>query len=79
MDVGKHTSTSRKIVHETAAAFTIIPNLPRLKYRFGRTLSRPRYRRIACGITQEVCVNMIVALTIAEKAVVEPKNINPYS
>lgn len=60
-----------------AMALIGAPSLPRLKYRLGRIRSRPRYRTMACGMTQDVCRKKIQALTIAEKAVLDPRKMRP--
>ena len=42
-------------------------------------MSRPRYRRIACGAMHEVWRKTIAAETMAENAAVEPRKMSPYS
>ena len=70
---------SRKQTHAQLVMLTNDPHLPRLKCRLGRTLERPLHTAIPCGMTYEVIMKTILALTIEAKAVVDRRKINPYS
>ena len=69
----------RNIVQRVVIALTVLPSLPKENGRSGSILSRPRHRRIICGKAQHNCMKITAAPIIAENAVVDPRNIRPYS
>lgn len=79
LSVGKKNMMSKNKTQITEMKLTAGPILPSENARSGRTLSRPRQRTIACGRAHDVCKKITAAPTIAEKAVVDPRKMRPYS
>lgn len=75
--IGKQATMSRKQTHTQLVTLTKDPHLPRSKCRLGRTLERPLHKAIPCGMTYEVIIKTILALTIEAKAVVDRRKITP--
>jgi hypothetical protein len=75
--IGKQATTSKKHTHTQLVTLTTSPHFPRLNGRPGSTRERPLQAMIPCGITYEVIMKTMFALTIEAKAVVDPRKINP--